>query len=240
MFSTMRQILIGSYNDSNRDKWVRKQLKAIPSGIRLMDAGAGECRFADACGHLDYIPQDLGEYDGTGDGKSLQMGKWDISKIKLKCDITNVPEPDESFGAILATELLEHVPDPVSALREMVRLLKPGGTLLVTAPFCSVTHFSPQYYSTGLSRHWYEYHLSKLDMDIDELEISGDFYESLAQEIHRLPQVAREYDAKELNFIERHAIQFVFKALARLQNKQSNTRELLSHCVFVRAHKKGA
>ena len=43
--------------------------------------------------------------------------------------------PDEVFDAVLSADVLEHVPDIDAALRETVRILKPGGKLLATFPF---------------------------------------------------------------------------------------------------------
>lgn len=52
-------------------------------------------------------------------------------------DITKYNEflPDEILDIIVCTEVLEHVLDPFSAIKEVYRLLKPGGVLLLTVPF---------------------------------------------------------------------------------------------------------
>jgi len=63
--------------------------------------------------------------------------------VDVISDITSIPLPDASFDACLCTEVLEHLPHPIEALRELARLLRPGGRLILTAPFCSLTHFSP-------------------------------------------------------------------------------------------------
>jgi len=42
--------------------------------------------------------------------------------------------PDHSFDVVISSECIEHVPDPRKALQEMVRVLKPGGFLVVTSP----------------------------------------------------------------------------------------------------------
>jgi ubiquinone/menaquinone biosynthesis C-methylase UbiE len=93
------------------------------------------------------------------------MEKWDNTKLDIVSDITSIPLPDNSVDAILYTEVFEHIPDAISALKEFNRLLKPGGTMLITAPFCSLTHFAP-YHFCGYSRYWYKHHLELWVMNI--------------------------------------------------------------------------
>ncbi|WDR07060.1 class I SAM-dependent methyltransferase [Devosia rhodophyticola] len=47
-------------------------------------------------------------------------------------DVAALPFPDNSFDVVLACHMLYHVPDPQGALDEMIRVLRPGGTILVT------------------------------------------------------------------------------------------------------------
>ena len=68
--------IVGTRNEENRVTWIEKPLKKIPADSRLLDAGAGEQPFRKYCSHLNYISQDFAEYDGSGDGKGLQMKKW--------------------------------------------------------------------------------------------------------------------------------------------------------------------
>ena len=49
-------------------------------------------------------------------------------------DATKLPYPDDTFDNIIASEVMEHIPDDVGALDELFRVLKPGGTLAVTIP----------------------------------------------------------------------------------------------------------
>lgn len=49
-------------------------------------------------------------------------------------DATKLPFLDETFDKIIASEVMEHIPDDVGALAELVRVLKPGGVLAVTVP----------------------------------------------------------------------------------------------------------
>jgi SAM-dependent methyltransferase len=49
-------------------------------------------------------------------------------------DITDIPYPDDSFDVLLCSHVLEHVSDDRSAMRELVRVLKPGGSALILIP----------------------------------------------------------------------------------------------------------
>jgi SAM-dependent methyltransferase len=50
-------------------------------------------------------------------------------------DVMNLSYADASFDLIVSNDVLEHIPDPASALRECRRVLKPGGAVLATFPF---------------------------------------------------------------------------------------------------------
>jgi len=178
-------------NEQNRREWLRRTLLSLPRGARILDAGAGELLNKGLCDHLDYVSQDFCQYDGGGDGQGLQTGKWDTSQIDIISDILAIPEPDGSFDAILCSEVLEHLPDPVRALDEFARLLKSGGKLILTAPFASLVHFAPYHYCSGFSRYWYEYHLPLRGFEILELTPNGDWFDYCCQELDRMGSTAR-------------------------------------------------
>ncbi len=180
-------------NEENRQVWLKKTLLNLPAGYRILDAGAGELRNHSLCDHLTYVSQDFCQYDGSGDAKGLQPGNWDTSQIDLVCDITCIPEPDAAFDAILCSEVLEHVPEPTKALDEFARLLKPGGKLILTAPFASLVHFAPYHYCSGFSRYWYEHHLAERGFQINTLIPNGDWFTYCQQELMRLGGMARRY-----------------------------------------------
>lgn len=189
----IKQLIKININEEQRGVWLAKTLAAVPSGLRILDAGAGELRNKPLCAHLDYVSQDACQYEGTGDDQGLQTGTWDTSLIDLVCDIVDIPEPATSFDVILCSEVLEHLPDAIRVLDEFRRLLKPGGQLILTAPFASFVHFSPYHYATGFSRYWYEYHLPIRNFEIQELTPNGDWFSYVKQEMLRLPGMARRY-----------------------------------------------
>lgn len=185
----MNKLLVNT-NELNRQTWLRNRLAQLEPGIRLLDAGAGELKNRRHCSHLEYVSQDFAQYEGgTSGGKSvggLHPKAWDNSRIDIVSDIVSIPRPDSSFDVILCSEVLEHIPDPLPALDEFARLLRPGGKLILTAPFSSNVHFAPYHFCTGFSKYWYLNHLPARGFRVLELSPNGDWYSLLGQELRRL------------------------------------------------------
>lgn len=229
-------ISVGTSNESNRVRWIEETLRKIPAGLTILDAGAGESQFKKFCGHLKYIAQDFGQYHGEGD-VGIQMGKWDNSKLDIVSDILAIPLPDHSVDAIMCTEVLEHIPDPIGAIREFGRLIKPGGYLLITAPFTSLTHFAPYHFASGLSRFFYERFLPENGFEITDLELNGNFFEFVAQENRRIKMVAKKYAGRNLNIFQKAIIHLNLLILQNLSKKDKGSSELLCYGVHVFAKK---
>ncbi|HZR76052.1 class I SAM-dependent methyltransferase [Bradyrhizobium sp.] len=232
------QYVVGTRNAATRDAWVASALAALPAGARLLDAGAGECQYKKHCGHLKYVAQDNAVYDGKGDS-GLQTGSWDFSQIDIVSDILDIPEPDASFDAVLCTEVLEHLPDPVRALDEMARLLRPGGMFIITAPFWSLTHFAPYHYATGFNRYFYEFHLDRLGFDIVEMTPNGNFFECVGQELRRVSDMAQRFAGGEKPTpLEFNAMQVVLAMVERMSASDTGSPDMLHFDCQVRAVKR--
>lgn len=54
-----------------------------------------------------------------------------------------LPIADDSIDCILCSEVLEHVDNPLAVLREIGRVLRPGGSLILTVPFINEIHGEP-------------------------------------------------------------------------------------------------
>jgi SAM-dependent methyltransferase len=72
---------------------------------------------------------------------ALDVGLRLLTKVREKCnarlvaaDACRLPFADRSFEIVLSSECIEHTPDPLGAVREMIRVLRPGGVLVVTVP----------------------------------------------------------------------------------------------------------
>lgn len=234
----MRGNKAGTTNEATRRIWIEKVLGDLPPGLRLLDAGAGEQQYKRLCGHLTYVSQDFAQYNGVGDKAGLQMGKWDNSNLDIVSDISAIPAPDASFDVILCTEVFEHLPDPIAAIKEFSRLLKPGGRVIITAPFCSLTHFAPYHFYTGFNRYFYETHLKASGFADPQIEFNGNYFEFVAQEVRRVEDVASSYGTRpKIRLYERFVMWLMLGMLRRLSNHDKGSEDLLHFGCHVQAVK---
>jgi ubiquinone/menaquinone biosynthesis C-methylase UbiE len=234
---------IGRGNKSTRDAWIQKALMQIPAGSKILDAGAGELQYKQLCAHLEYVSQDCGQYNGKGDSRGLQTSGWDNAKLDIVSDITSIPVPDASFDVIMCIEVLEHIPKPILAIKEFNRILRGGGTMILTAPVCSLTHFAPYYFYNGYSRYFYERILRESGFEIEELTNNGNWYEYIAQELHRLPYMLNKYSGVKyashrlLSVMIRLALLPLYIVLSWASSRDNGSSELLSFGIHVMARK---
>lgn len=66
--------------------------------------------------------------------------------IDVVCDAHNLPFPDGSYDTVICTGVLEHVRQPWIVAKELERMVKPGGHLIVAAPFMVGYHADPHDY----------------------------------------------------------------------------------------------
>jgi SAM-dependent methyltransferase len=148
-----------------RDRFVKAFAEQLSPGSRVLDAGAGACKYRPFFAHCEYASQDFCQYHGD-------LVKY-APGIDYVCDITRIPLPDGSLDAVLCTEVLEHVPDPMAVLKEFARLLKPAGRLLLTTPLGCALHMEPYHYYGGFTPYWYEYWLPRHGFRVDVIEPQG-------------------------------------------------------------------
>lgn len=177
--------------ETKRNAWVIKQLGKIPKGKTILDVGAGEMPYKQFCKNLNYKSQDFGKYSGENVSTGIKSGKYDTQNVDIISDITDIPVKNNSFDYVLCTEVLEHVPDPLKALREISRINKEG--LILTTPFASLTHFYPYFFYTGFSDEFYRTHLPVLGYKIKEIHMYGNYFDLIGIELMRLPLMVFNY-----------------------------------------------
>jgi SAM-dependent methyltransferase len=98
---------------------------------RLLDVGCGKKPYASLLNCTEHVGVDVENSPHPRDA---------MDKIY---DGQTLPFADEEFDSLLCTEVLEHCRDPQRVMREMYRVLKPGGYALITVPMIFHHHEEP-------------------------------------------------------------------------------------------------
>lgn len=116
-----------------RSKFILENLN-LKGKEKILDVGCGRGFYLKI---LSDFKLGLDLYGVDLNSKYLQIAEKfikDESVNLTKSDICNLPFKDDYFDRIIASEILEHIPDDQRAISELLRVLRPGGIVLITVP----------------------------------------------------------------------------------------------------------
>ena len=126
--------IIGSGLNPSR-VWLDREIAAfaarLPEGALVLDAGAGKQPYRNYFAHCRYETADFERVD-----------KRYVPSTYV-CDLSKIPVADDRYDAVVFSQVMEHLPDPLAVLIELHRVLKPGGTLFYSGPFWYEEHEQP-------------------------------------------------------------------------------------------------
>lgn len=118
------------------ERFFEEKLRGLAKESYILDVGGGH-----------PFQKGMFRFKSIFEGKNFKT--LDVSpgyKPDIVGDIHNLPLADSGVGAILCKSVLEHLEDPVKAVSEMLRVLKPGGKILVYTHFVYPYHARPGVY----------------------------------------------------------------------------------------------
>jgi SAM-dependent methyltransferase len=116
------------------ERFMRAAAESLPTGALVLDAGAGDCPYRHLFRHTRYDAVDWG------------TTPKEYGTLRFICELTAIPVGPDHYDGVICTQVLEHVREPVAVLRELHRVMKPGGTLWLTVPFFYDEHEVPYDY----------------------------------------------------------------------------------------------
>lgn len=170
-----------AHNEYTRDMAVEEWASQLAPGSRLVDIGSGTCKYARLFSHCTYLAQDHPDVDYAPAGTE-----------QIKSDINSIPLDDASVDAILCTEVLEHVEEPLRAIQEFARILRPGGRLFLSVPSACRVHRVPTHFYGGFAPDFFNGSMARRGFIIDELSPIGNWSRFMGQELSRLPSIIKE------------------------------------------------
>jgi len=185
---------------------------------KLLDIGAGE---ADRYGKYLLVTSTI----------RMDLAKNDNVDIVGSADA--IPFPDESFDSVLCTQVFEHLKYPQRSAKEIYRILKKGGSALVTVPQTNELHEEPndffRYTKYGIASIFEDAGFKVVHSDQ-----RGGYYSNLAQiRIRRMIDVMRLYDRPFIGRVVGKAIGMYGRFMVWLDIKdqgKSNRKHAIGWC----------
>lgn len=122
---------VRSASERRRLETIRRALKIQPGEI-VLDMGCGSGWFAQLCHEAGarVVATDIAPAGVAG-----ARGRFPEAAHYAVTDAYHAALADDSFDAVIMSEVVEHLEDPVAGLREAARVTRPGGRVLVTVPY---------------------------------------------------------------------------------------------------------
>jgi ubiquinone/menaquinone biosynthesis C-methylase UbiE len=118
-----------AYSRFQLDRWLQRLVPPPAPGARLLDVGCGT---GHQLAHMRSLGYTVAGVDGSA--PMLEEARRLNPDAELhQGDVERIPFETSTFDVTLCVEVLRYLPDPAPVLREMVRVLKPGGVCVATA-----------------------------------------------------------------------------------------------------------
>ena len=143
--------------------------------------------------HLDLLTAfslilDVGGHKNSKRGINFNLQHSDQRRIYINItadkgtdivtDARLMPFDNNCFEAIICCEVLEHIYDQEKAVREIFRVLKPGGSVFLTVPMIYPIHGDPDDFNRHTDHYWYQ-KLTEIGFKETSIEKQGGYWSVL-------------------------------------------------------------
>lgn len=154
--------------------WLRRANASFAAdilpGALVLDAGAGEQPYKNLLAHCRYEAADFEKIEKP------------YAKSTYVCDLGSIPVEDNRFDAILFNQVMEHLSAPATVLRELYRVLKPGGRMICSAPLVYEEHEAPHDYFRYTQFAW-RHLMRDAGFRIEKLEWLEGYFGTMAYQL---------------------------------------------------------
>jgi SAM-dependent methyltransferase len=157
--------------------WLDQEMAAfagsLPKDALVLDAGAGHQPYRKHFGHCRYEAADFEKVDKK------------YAQSTYVCDLAQIPVEDNRFDAVILSQVMEHLPDPLTVLKELHRVLKPGGMLFYSGPLWYEEHEQPYdfyRYTQFALRHLF----AKAAFEIEDLRWLEGYLATVTRQLRRM------------------------------------------------------
>ncbi len=171
--SVIRRLLKRFVTNSSRvhlANYNREFAKLVPPGALVLDAGAGEGPYKELFAHARYESADFEQVDKK------------YARSTYVCDLARIPVENERFDYVVLNQVLEHLPEPKTVLRELNRVLKNGGMIICTTPLFYEEHEAP-YDFYRYTQFAHQYLFKETGFQIDRLEWMEGYFGTVAYQL---------------------------------------------------------
>ena len=102
----------------------------LEKGSKVLDIGCGRCEVLDAFTKLDLDISGIDASERIRDFAPKTISKLEILDFSKE----NIPFDDDEFDVIFTKSVIEHISDPTHLMKEILRILKPGGIFISLTP----------------------------------------------------------------------------------------------------------
>ena len=168
-------------------RWNEEFSSLVKEDEYVLDAGSGKAPYRNLFSIANYETADF------------EMVNKKYHPSTYVCDLASIPVEDERFHYIVFNQVMEHLSDPLTVLKEFRRILKPGGKLICTCPLFYEEHEQP-YDFYRYTQFAHRYLFSRAELEIESLEWMEGYFGTIG---YQMECVSKNLPVKPARFSEK-------------------------------------